>query len=76
MTIEQLLEVTRRIATQLQETEEKPLFQIQRQALFYVQEAVRIEGAGGMMRADGLCRKTPGGVYFALVRSAVPFSKT
>lgn len=72
--------VAKRIAEQLQETEEQPLLQIQRivqilgeeQALFYVQETVRIEEAGGMMRADGSRRRTPGGVYFTLLRSAVP----
>ncbi|MEM6281776.1 MAG: phosphorylated adapter RNA export RNA-binding domain-containing protein [Chloroflexota bacterium] len=72
-------EVTR-IAARLNETTEKPLGQIQRIiehcgiefADFMVDNSLAIEEAGGMMTANGQRRRTLGGVFFFLVRHAVP----
>ena len=68
------------IAQQLHETEAGPRVLIQRivrllgeeNALRYLQETIRIEEGGGMMLQDGSRRRTPGGVFFSVVRGAVP----
>jgi hypothetical protein len=68
------------IADQLNETEK----QARRQIVFIVkdmglefaqavlQETLAIEAQGGMMLPDGSRRRTPGGVFFYLVRDRVP----
>ena len=64
------------IAAQLGETEEEPLGTIRRivvrlgpeSALALLQEAQAIEAQGGLWLNDGSRKRTPGGVYFFLVR--------
>lgn len=64
----------------LGETEKKPRGQIRRivhhlgtdKALAILEETQAIEVAGGMMRTDGSQRRTPGGVFFFLVRAKHP----
>ncbi len=73
-------EVATTIAERLHETEKIPKAQIQRivhiigeeQALAYLDETLHVEEAGGMLRADGSSRRTPGGVYFFLVKGTLP----
>lgn len=68
------------IAKQLGETEAGPLQQIARvvkqlgpeQALAFLHEALAIEESGGLMLPDGSRRRTPGGVFFYLVRTKGP----
>ena len=69
--------VTRSIAQQLGETQRTPIQQIRRiverrgaaAAQAVLQETQQVETNGGMMLPDGSRRRTPGGVYFQLVRS-------
>jgi hypothetical protein len=64
------------IAAQLGESEEEPLGTIRRvvvrlgseSALALLQEAQAIEAQGGLWLSDGSRRRTPGGVFFFLVR--------
>ncbi len=42
------------------------------QAQQHLAATLEIEAAGGMMTADGSRRRTPGGVFFQLVRKAMP----
>lgn len=64
------------IATTLGETESVPLLHIRRivetlgaeRALQLLDQAVTLEAHGGLMLADGSRRRTPGGVFFRLVR--------
>lgn len=37
-------------------------------ALAFLAEALATEAAGGLLTSDGSCRRTPGGVFFYLVR--------
>ena len=64
------------IATTLGETENVPLLHIRRivqtlgpeRALQLLDQAVTREAQGGLMLRDGSRRRTPGGVFFRLVR--------
>src|SRR5512135_2307997 len=68
------------IAQQLGETEKEPLQQINRivktlgpeQALAFLNETLMIEAQGGQLLSDGSRRRTPGGVFFHLVRTNGP----
>src|SRR5215469_3778186 len=71
-----ITEVASHIADDLGETEAQPRATIWRsvkalgseQAQALLSRAQEIEAAGGMLTADDTRRRTPGGVYFALVR--------
>lgn len=64
------------ISETLKETDDQALGQIERiveylgveQALAYLQQTQQIEAQGGMMLTDGSRRRTPGGVFFYLVK--------
>ena len=68
-----------RIADQLGETEAQPREQIQRiverlgadSALAVLNETLEREAQGGMMLPDGSRRRTPGGIYFYIIRRRV-----
>jgi len=68
---------TQEIATQLGETERGPLGQVGRvvgrlgadRARTFLARTQEIEAAGGLMLPDGSRRRTPGGVFFHLVRA-------
>src|ERR671926_278594 len=67
------------IAQQLGETQPGPINQIRRivqrlgpeAALAFLQETQQIEAQGGMQLPDGSRRRTPGGVFFSLVKDRV-----
>ena len=67
------------IAQELGETQAVPIKQIRRTvqrlgpdaALAFLQETQQIEAQGGLMLPDGSRRRTPGGVFFFLVRQRV-----
>jgi len=67
------------IATQLGETEEEPRRQIKRPVRVLGEERVRalvaqtgeIEAAGGLMLPNAQRRRTPGGVFFHLMRANI-----
>jgi hypothetical protein len=69
-----------KIAATLGETEQMPLETIQRvvevigeeKALAILEETVQVEAEGGMLTNDGQQRRTPGGVYFKLVKLQTP----
>jgi hypothetical protein len=71
-----VLQVAAEIADQLGETEEQPRGTILRvverlgaeAALAFLQEAQAVEAQGGLWLGDGSRRRTPGGVFFYLVR--------
>jgi len=73
------LRVAAEIADRLGETEDLPREQIERvvqhvgaeTALAWLRDTEEIEAAGGIMLSDGSRRKTPGGVFFKLVRERV-----
>jgi cold shock CspA family protein len=75
-TLREQQRVAGEIADQLGETEAEPREQIERivqhlgidTAQAWLRDTQAIEAAGGIMLADGSRRKTPGGVYFKLVR--------
>jgi cold shock CspA family protein len=77
---QELMRVAAEIADQLGETEPEPRMQIERlvqhlgaeSALAWLHDTEEIEAAGGIMLPDGSRRKTPGGVYFKLVRERIP----
>jgi len=68
---------TQEIATQLGETERGPLGQVGRvvgrlgadRARTFLARTQEIEAAGGLLLPDGSRRRTPGGVFFHLVRA-------
>ena len=70
-------EVVKKIATTLGETDEIPLAEIRRvietlgeeKALSILDETSKIEAGEGMLTDDGKQRRTPGGVYFKLVKN-------
>jgi hypothetical protein len=70
----------REIARQLKEISPQAMIQIERiinylgvdTAHELLQKALQIEDEGGMLTTDGKRRRTPGGVYFHLVREATP----
>jgi PHAX RNA-binding domain len=74
-----LREATNKIAAQLGETEHEPLSIIWRtvrelgiaEAQAVLIETQAIEECGGMLTIDGARRRTPGGVFFHLVRQRV-----
>ena len=67
------------IAQELGETQSVPINQIRRivqrlgpeAALAFLQEAQQIEAQGGLILPDGSRRRTPGGVFFHLVRQRI-----
>lgn len=71
--------VARDIGRQLDETNPEALEQIElivqrlgvEKAQVFLQEALKIEAEGGLLVRDGSRRRTPGGVYFYLVRGKV-----
>jgi hypothetical protein len=73
-------DVVTTIAEQLGEHEAEPLRQLRtivkrlgtEQALAFLKEALDIEERGGLMVTDGSRRRTPGGVFFYLVRTKGP----
>jgi phosphorylated adapter RNA export protein len=70
-------EVEQTIAEYLGETEPEPLRLLRKvikklrpeQALAFLKETQEIEAQGGLLLPDGSRRRTPGGVYFYLVRT-------
>jgi len=68
---------TQEIATQLGETDRAPLGQVGRvvgrlgadRARTFLARTQEIEAAGGLLLPDGSRRRTPGGVFFHLVRA-------
>jgi hypothetical protein len=72
--------VVKTIAKQLGETEAGPRQQLAmvvkqlgpEQALAFLDETLAIEANGGLMLPDGSRRRTPGGVFFYLVRTKGP----
>src|SRR5829696_7384781 len=77
---EQNRTVAQEIAHQLNETSPQAIIQIERiinhlgieAANDLVEKALEIEAEGGMLTTDGQRRRTPGGVYFHLVREVTP----
>ena len=73
-------EVAATIAEKLGETEQGPLTQISmvvrklgpEQALEFLKETLAIEEKGGLMLPDGSRRRSPGGVFFYLVKTKGP----
>jgi hypothetical protein len=73
-------EVEQTIAEQLGETEPEPLQLLHKvvkklgpeQALAFLKETQEIETQGGLLLPDGSRRRTPGGVFFYLVRTKAP----
>lgn len=69
--------VVETIAAQLNEPEKGLLEQVVRvlgpeRSLTLLQKTLEVEAGGGMMVRDGTRRRTPGGVFFYLVRAHVP----
>jgi hypothetical protein len=72
-------ELVSTIAQQLGETQPGPINQIRRiiqrlgpeAALAFLQETQQIEAQGGRLLPDGSRRRTPGGVFFSLVKARV-----
>lgn len=73
-------DIAQAIAVQLGESEPEPLQLLHKvvkklgpeQALAFLQETQEIEAQGGLMVPDGSRRRTPGGVFFYLVRTKGP----
>jgi hypothetical protein len=73
-------EVEQTIAERLGETEPEPLKLLHKvvmklgpeQALAFLKETQEIEAQGGLLLPDGSRRRTPGGVFFYLVRTKGP----
>src|SRR5919199_5469160 len=72
-------ELVRNIAQQLRETQPGAIQQIRRTvqrlggdvALAILQETQQIEAQGGRLLPDGSRRRTPGGVFFTLIKERV-----
>ena len=72
--------VEQTIAEHLGETEPEPLQLLRKvvkklgpeQALAFLEETQEIEAQGGLLLPDGSRRRTPGGVFFYLVRTKAP----
>ncbi len=72
-------EITDEIAAQLGETEPSPRKQLKRavrilgpaQVQALLDRTLDIERSGGLMLPDGSRRRTPGGVFFYLIRTTV-----
>ena len=68
--------LVQRIAQELGETQRVPIGQIRRivqhlgteRALAFLEETRQVEAQGGMLLPDGSRRRTPGGVFFSLVK--------
>ncbi len=77
---EQRKEVAEQIAQALGETEVEPRKTIYRavkklggdQAQLFVQKTLEIERTGGLMLPDESRRRTPGGIFFMLIKAEVP----
>lgn len=77
-----ILETTKDICEQLNETKKAARGQVRRLVEFagielaqdILRQTLEIEGQGGMMTADGSRRRTPGGVFFYLAHQQVPAS--
>src|SRR5713226_6427402 len=73
-------EVEQTIAAHLGESEAEPLQLLHKvvkklgpeQALAFLKETQEIEAQGGLLLPDGSRRRTPGGVFFYLVRTKAP----
>lgn len=71
--------IAQAIAEQLHEVEAEPRAQIERTVEIYgaelaqavLQETLEIEAKGGMLVPDGSRRRTPGGVFFSLLRQRI-----
>jgi Phosphorylated adapter RNA export protein, RNA-binding domain len=78
------VETAKLIAEQLGESAEEPTAQIYRavkklgigQALDFLRQTHEFEGQGGRMVTDGSRRRTPGGVFFLLIKERVPVETT
>ncbi len=72
-------DIAAQIAAALGETAEQPRRQIARavqvlgeaRALAFLAETQEVEAAGGLMTSTGTRKRTPGGTYFKLMRSAI-----
>jgi hypothetical protein len=72
-------DVAAQVADALGETEQEPRRQIARavqvlgeaRALAFLAETQEVEAAGGLMTSTGERKRTPGGTYFKLMRSAI-----
>ncbi len=72
-------ELAATIAEQLGESQGGPIGQIRRLveclgadvALALLEETKQVEASGGMMLPDGSRRRTPGGVYFHLIKGRI-----
>ncbi len=72
-------ELTQQIAAALNETDKTPLRTIKQviyvlgeeRALAFLAEAQQVEANGGLLTDDGQKRRSPGGVYFKLVKDKV-----
>ena len=78
-----LNDLTATIAAQLSETEPGPIMQLRRvlrtlgpeRTMDFVHQTLDIEVHGGMMLPDGSRRRTPGGVFFHLVRGNISWKE-
>lgn len=80
----QRVEAAQLIAEQLGESNDEPNAQIYRavkrlgieQALDFLRQTHEIEAAGGMMVSNASRRRTPGGVFFTLIKERIPVETT
>lgn len=76
---ETILSVVQKIAKALGETEETPLAEIERtvkvlgeeKVLATLEETLNIEAEGGMLTDDGARRRSPGGIFFKLIKNQI-----
>ncbi len=77
------LAFAQKLAVALGETEPKPIIQLARavdylgpeKAQEYTEEAITIAAGKGILTKDGSRKRTPGGTFFALVRTRLPRKK-